>query len=306
VLREQGIRMEGIVFASPFFCIDAAHQAAKALKLTLHVADFTCDILRLVEKPPRGFGSGMNPCIDCHACMIRRAAEMVRERGFDFVSTGEVVGQRPMSQHRHALDLVAKDSGAKDLLLRPLSAKLLPPTPMELDGRVDRERLLALEGRSRKPQMELAKKYGLIDYPSPAGGCKLTEPNYAKRLKELKAHEGLGDLRLIELLKHGRHIRLPEGGRAVIGRNKADNEAIRAVAATDDLTLRCAEVPGPSVLVLAGTSPADTALVLRMCAAYADSAGSETVLIKCYQNGKPVGSHHVAPLPRADFSNRLL
>jgi len=306
VLRAQGIDMEAVVFRSPFFDISAAQRAAAALQVKLRVVDFTPDILALVEHPPHGFGSCMNPCIDCHARMLARAGELMRQEGFDFVSTGEVLGQRPMSQQRRALDIVAKDSGIRGCLLRPLSALKLEPTPMELDGRVDRSRLLGLEGRSRRPQMALAKEYGVVDYPSPAGGCKLTEPNYARRLKDLRAAGGLADLRMIELLRLGRHVKLPEGGRAVVGRNKADNEAIRAAMGEGDVVLRTAVVPGPSVLVRAGASDADLALAVRICAAYADRGDAPTVRIRLFRKRADVEEREVEPLDRAAFSDWLL
>ncbi len=306
VLRAQGIEMEGVVFQSPFFEVASAVKAAAALELPLQVADFTEDILRLVESPPHGFGSCLNPCVDCHARMLARAGAMLRAGGFDFVSTGEVLGQRPMSQHRAALNLVAKDSGIREHLLRPLSALRLDPTPMELDGRVDRTRLLGLEGRSRKPQLALARQYGLTDYPSPAGGCKLTEPNYARRLKDLKAHEGLGERGLIELLRHGRHLRLPGGTRLVVGRQKADNEAIRAAAGPQDLLLRTPEVPGPSVLVWRGATAEDLRLALAICASYADHGGAADLLVRAVQRNRPPLEERVAPLDRATFRDWML
>lgn len=306
VLRAQGIEMEAVVFQSPFFDIAAARRAATALGVPLHVVDFAQDILGLVQSPPHGFGSCMNPCVDCHARMLMRAGQLMRDGGFDFVSTGEVLGQRPMSQHRRALDIVAKDSGMRDFLLRPLSALRLPPTPMEEDGRVDRSRLLGLEGRSRKPQMELARNYGVVDYPSPAGGCKLTEPNFSRRLKELKEHEGLGDTALIELLKLGRHVRLPGGGRAIVGRNKADNEAIRASVGHGDVVIRSATVPGPTVLVWRGACESDLALAKALCASYSDRGGAATVRVRLTQRNVPPAEEDAVPLDRATFAPWLL
>ena len=286
VLREQGIEMEAVTFRSPFFDIRPAIRGAKAIGVPHRIVDFTDDIFGLLEHNRYGFGSGMNPCIDCHARMIRRAAEIREREGFDFVSTGEVVGQRPMSQNRNSLNAVAKTAEAREVLLRPLSAQLLPPTPMEEDGRVDRSRLLALEGRNRKPQMELAAKYGITEYPSPAGGCKLTEPNFAKRLKEMKAHEGLERRELVEALKVGRHFRLPGGARAVVGRNRSDNEAIRALLGPEDVLLRSVDVPGPSVLLVGPASDEDTRLAAGLCARYADGHRPDGVLVRLARRGQ--------------------
>jgi hypothetical protein len=238
--------------------------------------------------------------------MLSRAGELMRQLGFDFVSTGEVLGQRPMSQHRRGLDIVAKDSGIREFLLRPLSALKLEPTPMELDGRVDRSKLLALEGRSRRPQMALAKQYGVMDYPSPAGGCKLTEPNYARRLKDLRTQNGLDDLSMVGLLRLGRHIRLPDGGRAVVGRNKADNEAIRTAAGEGDVVLRTAAVPGPSVLVRAGASDADLGLAIGICAAYADHGGAPSVRVRLFRKNANVEERDASPLDRSVFDGWML
>ena len=306
VLRAQGIEMEAVVFASPFFDITAAKRAADSLGVRLHIVDFMADILSLVESPPHGFGSCMNPCIDCHARMLSRAGAMICSGGYDFVSTGEVLGQRPMSQHRRALDIVAKDSGIRNFLLRPLSALRLPPTLMEEDGRVDRTKLLALEGRSRKPQMALAKQYGLVDYPSPAGGCKLTEPNYSRRLKDLKEHEGLGQTTLVGLLKVGRHMRLPQGGRAVIGRNKADNEAIRVALGPKDTLIRSVEVPGPSVLIWRGASQEEIALGRAICASYAGRGEAGTVLVRTTRRNVDPVEERIAPIDREAFSSWIL
>ena len=190
VLREQGVHVEGVAFSSPFFSPDAAIRAAKQLDIKLHVVDFTPHIAALLKNPPHGFGSCLNPCIDCHAAMVRKASEIMAREGFDFIATGEVLGQRPMSQRRDALNMVQKDSGIPGRLLRPLSAQLLPETEPETLGLVDRSRLLGLSGRNRKPQLEMAKRFGLVEFPTPAGGCLLTEPNYTRRLKNLMEHEG--------------------------------------------------------------------------------------------------------------------
>jgi len=305
MLKAQGIHVEAITFESPFFDIRAARKAAYALKTDLHIIDFTQDILELIKKPKHGFGSCMNPCIDCHARMIQRAGEKMKKMGFDFIATGEVLAQRPMSQQRRGLAMVSKDSGFADFLLRPLSAKLLDPTPMELDGRVNRDKLLALVGRTRKPQMALAKFFGVEDYPSPAGGCKLTEPNFAKRLKDLKVHEGFEDIRLIELLKAGRHIRLPDGGRAVVGRSKMDNDMIRSSVFPDDTLINTPGLPGALVLLLSGASEADKQIAMQLCVTYSDigNADKANVRLRC---NTMTSEHLVSPMPREDVKKMMV
>ena len=282
VLREQGLHIEGVVFASPFFKIDAAMKAAEHLNLPLHVVPFTQDILGLLEKPRHGFGGAMNPCIDCHARMIRRAGEMMRERGFDFVATGEVLNQRPMSQTRKSLAQVAADAGLDGRLLRPLSAHHLEPTVPEVEGVVDRSRLLGLEGRSRKPQMALAEQFGLREYPSPAGGCLLTEKGFCQRLMDLKTHEGLADERLVWLLLYGRQFRLPGGAKCVVGRDARDNAKLKEMRLENDVLLHTVNVPGPTALLPNGASDEDIALAASICATYGDRGGRQDAIVRIH------------------------
>ena len=255
VLRDAGAEMEGVTFATPFFAPDAARKAAAALGIPLHVVDFTDDELALIKNPPHGFGGAMNPCIDCHATMIRRAGELMTRLGYDFVATGEVLNQRPMSQNRQSLGVVERSSGLAGRLVRPLSAQLLDPTIPEQEGLIDRSKLLGLAGRRREPQFELAKKYGLEDYPSPAGGCKLTEKGFGRRLKDLMAHEGLADRRLVELLNIARRFRLPDGTGVILGRDAAENAALAQARAPTDTLLAPVSVPGPTALVPKACTP---------------------------------------------------
>jgi tRNA U34 2-thiouridine synthase MnmA/TrmU len=305
VLREQGLHVEAVVFASPFFKIEAAKRAADTLKVTLHVVSFTQDILALVKHPRHGFGGALNPCIDCHALMIRRAGELMAAKGFDFVATGEVLNQRPMSQTRRSLDTVEKDAALSGRLLRPLSALLLEPTLPELEGVVDRSRLLGLNGRSRKPQMELAKGFGLEDYPSPAGGCLLTEKGFCRKLADVKCHEGLEDERLVWLLLHGRHFRLPGGAKCVAGRDSRDNAALKKSCREGDVLLYTVNVPGPTLLLPSGAGAEDVAVAAGMCAAYGDH-GERTEVAVRIQRGAEAEERLVAPLPRERFLGWML
>ena len=251
VLQSAGAEVEAVCFSTPFFDISAAQKAATALGVKLHVVDFTDDEISLVENPPHGFGGAMNPCIDCHALMIRRAGELMAKLGYDFVATGEVQGQRPMSQNVQSLGVVERTSGMKGRLVRPLSAKLLEPTVPELEGKLDRSKLLDLSGRGRERQIALAAEFGIVDYPSPAGGCKLTEEGFCRKLKDLKEHEGLGNRKLVELLLTGRRFRLPGGSSVILGRDKVENAR---------LSSQVSGLPS-SVLVVDNTAPGPTALV---------------------------------------------
>jgi tRNA U34 2-thiouridine synthase MnmA/TrmU len=305
VLREQGLHVEAVMFASPFFKIEAAKRAAENLQVQLHIVPFTQDILALVKHPPHGFGGALNPCIDCHATMIRRAGEMMIERGYDFVSTGEVLNQRPMSQTRRSLEIVEKDAALNGRLLRPLSAQLLEPTLPEREGVVDRSRLLALNGRSRKPQMELAKKFGMVEYPSPAGGCLLTEKGFCRKLTDIKVNEGLDDERLVWLLLTGRHFRLPGGAKCVVGRDVRDNAALKKARQAGDVLLHTVNVPGPTMLMPAGACEEDVALAARMCAAYGDHGSRNEVTVRILR-GDEAEERAVTPLPKESFLGWML
>lgn len=247
VLERAGAEVEAVAFQTPFFDNTKATAAAQALGVKLHVIDFTDDELSLIKNPPHGFGGAMNPCIDCHALMIRRAGELMTKLGYEFVATGEVRGQRPMSQNAQALVTVEKTSGLVGRLIRPLSAKLLEPTIPETEGKIDREKLLDISGRARDRQIALAKEFGIVDYPSPAGGCKLTEEAFGRKLKDLKDHEGLDDRTLVELLLLGRRFRLPGGTSVILGRDGRENAVLKR---KPYLVLEpAAGTPGPTALI---------------------------------------------------------
>ena len=216
----------------------------------------------------------MNPCIDCHATMIREAGALMERLGFDFVATGEVVGQRPMSQNRQALGTVERSSGLKGRLVRPLSAALLEPTQVETDGLLDRSLLLGLSGRSREAQIALAREFGIGEYPSPAGGCRLTEEAYGRKVKDLMDHEGLDERWLLELLSTGRRFRLPGGTSVILGRDKVENERLEALSGKGVL-LRPNGKPGASALLVSANSEGDLSLARELVEAYAKGGAIE-------------------------------
>ncbi|MFZ7126134.1 MAG: tRNA 4-thiouridine(8) synthase ThiI [Desulfobacterales bacterium] len=269
VLRAQGIRVEWVVFTTPFFSAEKAKAASRQTGIPLSVHDITPVYIEMLKSPRAGYGKNMNPCMDCHALMFRLAGEIMAERGFDFLFSGEVLGQRPMSQRRPSLNYVEKHSGMAGYILRPLSAQRLPETVPEQQGLVDRSRLMGLSGRSRKAQIALAGQFGISDYPAPAGGCLLTDPNYSRRLKDLfdHGHELTGTE--LELLKFGRHLRLVDGTKIIVGRTFQDNQQIlRHVDPTVDTVIRMVEFPGPVVLVPGGGSPQGIRLAAGICAGY--------------------------------------
>ena len=255
VLQRAGAEVEAVCFSTPFFDISAAKKAAEALGVKLHVIDFTDDEISLIENPAHGFGGAMNPCIDCHALMIKRAGELMTKLGYDFVATGEVQGQRPMSQNRQSMGIVEKCSTMKGRLVRPMSAKLLEPTIPELEGKLDREQLLDISGRGRERQIALAAEFGIVDYPSPAGGCKLTEEGFCRKLKDLMDHEGLHNRTLVDLLTVGRRFRLPGGSSVILGRDREENARLRGLGTSGTsetggtVVVSFSDVPGPTALV---------------------------------------------------------
>ena len=307
VLRDQGIEMEGVVFDSPFFGPQSAKRAAAQLGIKLHVLEFSDDILKLVQQPPHGFGGAMNPCIDCHAAMIRRAGEFMREGGYDFVSTGEVLNQRPMSQNRRSLETVAEASGLKGLLLRPLSAKLLEPTIPELDGRINRELLCDIQGRNRAPQMVLVEKFGLKEYPSPAGGCLLTEKGYCRKLRDLFDHANgeIPPVSDVRLMRFSRQFRLPEGGRIIVGRNRADNQALKALHEEGRTLVHTVNVPGPTAAVLGPITEGDLLRAAGIVSSYGDKGQLPEIIVRIIT---PEGSREISvkPLKRDDYEPWML
>jgi tRNA U34 2-thiouridine synthase MnmA/TrmU len=237
-LKRQGVEVTCIAFVTPFFGAARAEKAARKMEIPLIVKPIGEIHLEMVKNPRYGYGKNMNPCIDCHAMMFRIAGEVMAEQGFDFLFSGEVLGQRPMSQNLSALQAVAKHSGMTGRILRPLCARLLPETPMEKEGLVDRGRLLDIQGRTRRRQAEFAAAWGLTDYPPSGGGCLLTEKSFSGRLRDLFTHQPEATVTDVELLKLGRQFRLSPNARLTLGRDQASNEKIKAIARPTDILLR--------------------------------------------------------------------
>jgi tRNA U34 2-thiouridine synthase MnmA/TrmU len=272
----------------------AAVRRAQALGAEVRTVDGTEADLALLHDPPHGFGKHLNPCIDCRIWTLRQARQLMEEDGAAFVFTGEVVGQRPMSQRRDALRLVEKEAGLTDLLVRPLSAKCLPPTRPEREGVLDRERLLDISGRSRKRQMALARDLGVTDYATPAGGCLLTDPGFAHRLRELMRQKEPTRTD-VELLKVGRHLRLDDGTWIVVGRHQADNERLEALVEAGDVRIEPADVPGPTTIV---RSPAGNGAVEQAAAVtlrYTKVPPGESRPVTVQAAGEAPRTIHVAP-----------
>jgi len=257
LLLEQGIAVQAINFRTNFCGPSKARPAAEMLGVPLREVAIREEFLGVLKKPKHGYGSGLNPCIDCHALMLKKAGEIMRSEGYDFLATGEVLGERPMSQHKQALDIVARDANVVGFLLRPLSAKLLEPTIAEKEGLVDREKLLDISGRSRKTQMALAERYGIKKYPTPAGGCALTQKGFADRLRELMEYKPDFNSDDIDLVAIGRHFftqrSLGEGGldntQIILGRNQGENEILESAASRNDVLVCPDGFIGPMALM---------------------------------------------------------
>ena len=306
VLRKQGIYVEWITFETPFFSADKAREAAGRVDIPLRVKKITEIYLQMLKNPPAGYGKNMNPCMDCHSLMFRLAGDEMRSEGFDFLFSGEVVGQRPMSQTKQALRYVEKHSGYEGHIVRPLSAGHLPETLPEKEGKVDREQLLDFMGRSRKPQINLAKQWGVKNYPAPAGGCLLTDKGFSDRLRDLFKHQEDYVESDLELLKFGRHIRLNPEAKIIVGRTREDNDHISALYnPKKDVLIKLAKLPGPTVLMPGEAGKESILLAGAICAGYGKTPQTTPVeiLVKT-PNGK--ASVTVIAVPPKDIKHLLI
>jgi tRNA-specific 2-thiouridylase len=276
LVMEQGIEVEAIQFVTPFFNYDIlddveAHQLKMMAQygINVEVEDISTGYLQLLHNPVHGFGKNFNPCIDCKIMMFSRAKQLLKEKGASFLITGEVLGQRPMSQRRDTLNVIERDSGTRSILLRPLCAQLMNETEAEAEGWVDRSKLLRMCGRSRSPQIALAAKYGITDFPSPAGGCILADPILSKRIAQLYSSESVlkrAEIAVpdIRVLLVGRQFILPGGGWLIVGRDEKDNNRLEKLAQAEDAVLLMEDWPGPfAVLKKAGSQYPDKEKLAR-------------------------------------------
>jgi tRNA U34 2-thiouridine synthase MnmA/TrmU len=314
LMRSQGVEVLGLHFSTGF-CVadrhrlignvnnpgrpyrnDAVHAGAQ-LRVPVEIIDIREHYMeRVVLQPRHGYGAGMNPCIDCRIYMLQQAHVVLQERGYDFVFTGEVLGQRPLSQRRVPMQQIAEESGLHGLLLRPLSARLMPPTVAEQRGWVDRAQLFAMSGRSRAPQIALAEELGVIDYPQPSGGCcYLPDENFARKLRDLLAHRGPHlEPDEMMLLKLGRHFRLSSTLKAIVGRNQDENGLLeRFTSSRGDLRV---EDRTGALTLLEGSASADSLeLACRIAARYSTGRDEERVRVRWRHDGAE-GTLMVEPL----------
>jgi len=248
ILQQQGIEVTGLSFKSCFFNTRNAQKAAQKLQIPLKTVNFSREHLELVKNPPHGYGKTANPCLDCHLLMLKKAKKIMTKENYDFVATGEVLGERPFSQNKKALLEITKKSGLAKRLLRPLSAVFLPATLPEKKGWIKKSQLPAIKGRSRKIQLTLAKKYQLKHLPQPAGGCLLTDKIFSQKLLELFHRWPQASVQDIPPLKFGRHFWQGKV-KIVLGRNQEENEKLTAIALKKDILVEPQNFPGPTALL---------------------------------------------------------
>ncbi len=306
VLRQQGLIVEWITFETPFFSAENARNASQITGIPLMVQDITKPYLEMLKSPNCGYGKHMNPCLDCHALMFRMAGDVMKAKAFDFLFSGEVMGQRPMSQIRPSLRYVEKNSGYDGYVVRPLSAKRLEATIPEKEGLIDREALLNIAGRSRKEQIKLAKEFGITKYPAPAGGCLLTDKGYANRLRDLFAHQKDYAPNELHMLRYGRHLRINPDAKIIVGRTQNDNENLnKYYRKTQDTLLKVRNYPGPLVLVPNGSARETVLLAASVCAGYSKTPADMPAQVRITTpNGRETVT--VLPLPPKTVSKYLI
>lgn len=314
VLQEQGIHVEGINFFTGF-CVEGHTHAirkkdrnrpkrnnalwvAEQLVIKLHIIDVSEDYKDIVINPKHGYGANLNPCLDCKGFMVHAAMEWMKKHGFDFLVTGEIMGQRPMSQRKDTMPIVSRESGAGDLLLRPLCAKLLPETLPEREGWVDREKLLNFSGRSRKPQMALAEKYGFKEYAQPAGGCCfLTDASYSTKLADLWKARGEKTYEIddIVMLKVGRHLRPRPNFKLIVAREEGETNFLRGYR-NRFLSMSTVSHSGPVGLIDGDPEKQDLELAARLVARFSSGRESESVTVEIRQKNGELHNIDVRPL----------
>lgn len=319
LMLEQGVHVEGLNFFTGF-CVEGHTHAirsdkrdkprrnnalwtAEQLGIKLHIIDVIEEYKSVVLNPKHGYGANLNPCLDCKGFMVGKAREWMEEHGFDFIITGEVIGQRPKSQTKEKLPIVQRESGAEDRLLRPLCAKNLEPTLPEREGWVDRDALGDIQGRSRRKQMELAGRFGIEDYAQPAGGCCfLTDERYSAKLKDLWAHRESRDYDLddVMLLKVGRHIRPNDRYKLIVARDAGESNYLNGYRKR--FTHLMAEShSGPLALIQGEPDPSDLETAARITARYGQGRDAERVAVKVRRTDGAEEVLDVAPFPGSEI-----
>ena len=305
MLLKQGIDVTAFNVRSPFCLCKkdgcAAVDAAKQLNVPLKMVAAGNDYLRMLRNPKHGYGRNMNPCIDCRIFLFKKAKKYAKEIGADIIFTGEVLDERPMSQHYPAMMLIETEAGLKGKILRPLSAKLLPETAVEKKGLVDRSKLMDIEGRSRKPQFKLAEEYSIKDFPCPAGGCLLTYEEYAKKIRDLFKHKKHVSMTDITLLRVGRHFRLGKN-KFVVGRQEAENKLLVSRKTKNEFYFESPDIVGPITILQGPKTKRAIETAAKLIAFYCDAKTGE---VKVNFGRETLDRSIVVSIPDKDFVEKL-
>lgn len=307
IVIKQGIDVTAIRFLTPFNIKlrSRSHGAVAPSHTSFEKRDYLIadQFLEMLKNPQFGYGKNMNPCVDCKILMLREAKRIMFEEGYDFIITGEVLWQRPMSQRRDILSVIDREASVTGHVVRPLSAKLLNPSFAEQAGIIDREKLFGFSGRSRKPQMKLAQEMGITEYSQPAGGCLLTDPLYSARLRDLMQHSSMLSIKDINLLQLGRHFRISSATKIIVGRDRTDNELIRSIAEPDDCLLWVEGVGSSLTIIRGDLSNEAIRLAASLCAHYSDAKNQKEVKVTLKVSGQ---KKLVTAVPASDSQLKLL
>lgn len=305
MILDQGIEVTAVNLTSPFCTCNRkgrceARYVSEQFDVPIRMFIADQEYLDLVRKPSFGYGKNLNPCLDCRVYLFKKAKQVMEEIGAAFIFTGEVLGQRPMSQRSDAMRLVDREAGVEGIVLRPLSAQLMRETTMEEDL-VKREELGSIQGRSRKIQMSMAQSYGISDYACPAGGCMLTDVQFARKLKDLFDHSEEVTMSDIPLLKVGRHFRLPSGSKVVVGRDEAENKRLISLSADTDLIFEMIDIPGPVTLMRGEDSEQDRMVCASLTVRYGGSKNGKSTRVGVHHNGSDLKAELKAVKATQDF-----
>jgi len=292
MMQKEGFDVSAVAIKTPFCDFDCGkgcgfeiRERADDLGVNLKTVYLGDEYIEMLKNPKHGYGSGFNPCIDCRSMMFKAAKEHMEEIGAEFIISGEVVGQRPMSQHRPALKTIEKESNLEGKILRPLSARLLPPIDAEKEGLIKRENLGMIRGRTRRGQLNMAKEFGIEDPPNAGGGCLLTDPAFSLRVKDLFSHIETPTTNDIDLLKIGRHFRINDETKLIVGRNKDENEMIKALALPQDIVLEAKDHVGPISLIRGKNSKEHLKFSASVTLRYSDAPNDKESSVSIYTEG---------------------
>ncbi|MBN1693955.1 hypothetical protein JW879_00960 [candidate division WOR-3 bacterium] len=310
LIQNQGIDVIAFHFVLPFNYIEdekqiKAVQTAHKLNIPIEIFRGGTDYIEIVKNPKHGYGKNMNPCLDCKIFMMKKAHNFMKEIGASFLVSGEVLGQRPMSQRKKAMELIEKEAEVYGLLLRPLSAKLLPPTMPEEKEWVKRESFFAFEGKSRKPQIQKAKELGIKDFPSPAGGCCLADLGFSIRLSDAFEHNE-DSISELQLLRFGRHFRLKSGTKLIVGRNEKENQIIEKLAGKNDLLIEGIGFGSPLALLKNSNNPKDINTSASICVRYTKKRDEESAKVSVKTKKGEITEKEVASLDREAADSLLI